>query len=159
MQRNKNFLFKLYLLAIIFLIIEISINSYSIIYVDIIGIFLTVLLINKLCLFRQLIIIALAADLIGRWYLGTHLFAIVLISFISDKYYNFYKLSGTLQKIISVIIFTGMQFAITAIIGLLTHNIRIDLLSLATEFIILCPLIFLISSKVLKNVFSDIIFT
>ncbi|MFN8770877.1 MAG: hypothetical protein ACK5Z5_07900 [Neisseriaceae bacterium] len=117
------------------------------------------LLINKLCLFRQLIIIALAADLIGRWYLGTHLFAIVLISFISDKYYNFYKLSGTLQKIISVIIFTGMQFAITAIIGLLTHNIRIDLLSLATEFIILCPLIFLISSKVLKNVFSDIIFT
>lgn len=159
MQLSKRYFFKLYFLTILLILAQLFINSTSVIYVDILGVFLIVLLINKFCLFRQLIILAMVADLIGRWYLGTHLFAIILISFFSDRYYNFYKLSGSAQKIISIMIFTIIEFMLNTLIGLLTNSVKIDFFSIATEIIILCPLIFLITAKLLKTPSSDIIFT
>ena len=158
MSINKSLTLKLYLISFFLVILEISINSFALIYVDMVGVFLVILLVNKFCVFRQLIIISIMADLIGQWYLGTHLFTLILISFMSDKYYNFYKLSNFFQKNLFILICTTIQFFTISIIGIIAHHAKIDFLGFFTDFAIFCPTIFLITDKVANTTSTDIIY-
>ncbi|MCE2706078.1 MAG: hypothetical protein LW807_03290 [Proteobacteria bacterium] len=149
---------KLIVLTLFLSIVQLLINSSSIIYADLLGVFLVVLLVNQFCLYRQLIIIAFFADIVGHWYLGTHLFALITISFLADKYFNFYKISNIFQKIISIIVFYSLFNGVITIIGLLTHNIRVDTLSFIIEIIVLCPIMFAIVGKILGLSTVDTLF-
>ena len=150
--------FKLIALTLIFIMLQIIINAFAKIYIDLLGVLLIVLLVNQLYVYRQLIVIAFLADLIGHWYLGTHLFAVILISFLTDKNYNFYKMSNAIQKNISIIIFYSLFSIIIGSISILTHNIRIDMLSFCIEALILCPCVFLIIHKLFSTTSQDMFY-
>ena len=80
-------------------IIQQIVNNSTTIYIDCVGLVLVALLItNTECYFRFLIILSIFADLIGHWYFGTHLLAVILISFISNYIVDFYKICNNLQK-------------------------------------------------------------
>lgn len=158
MQINKIYHIKLYTLIIVFTIFEAAINSSSILYIDLVGIFVLSLLVNKMCLFRQLILFSIIADLTGRWYLGTHLFTLILISFFSDRYHAFYKLSNISQKNIFFIMCAIIQSTFIALIGIITNNFKVDIISFATEILVICPLVFMISTTVLKQYYSDMLY-
>ena len=149
---------KLIILTIFFIMLQLIINSISKIYIDLLGVLLVTVLVNQLYGYRQLIIIAFIADLIGHWYLGTHLFAIVLISFLTDKTYNYFKITNYLQKNISIIIYYSLFSLIIGGISLLTHNIQINFLSFIIEACILCPCIFLVICKIFNNKSPDILY-
>ena len=149
---------KLIILTIFFIMLQLVINATSKIYIDLLGVLLVTILVNQLYVYRQLIVIAFIADLIGHWYLGSHLFAIILISFLTDRNYNFFKISNYLQKNISIIICYILFSLIVGGISLLTHNIRVDYLSFIIETFILCPTVFLIISKIFNNQSADIFY-
>lgn len=149
---------KLFMLCLIIIATQLIINSISPIYVDILGMFLVILLMNQISSYQQLFILTFIADIIGHWYLGTHLFSLILISFITEKYYNFYKMSNILQKNISIMLFFSLFNGIICLIGLLSHNLKIDILGFAFEIILFCPLLFFIVNKVFKNTNADFIY-
>ena len=150
--------FKLIGLTCVFMIMQLIINTSSTVYVDILGVLLMILLVNQLYSLQQLIIIAYVADLIGHWYLGSHLFSLILLSFLTDKNFNFYKMSNYWQKNLFIIIFYALFNLVMAIIGVLTHSLKIDLLDFACEAFILCPVIFLIVSRVLATTSVDLFY-
>ncbi len=149
---------KLAIISLITIATQLIINSITSIYVDLLGIFLVILLVNQLANYQQLFILAFLADIIGHWYLGTHLFSLILISFITEKYYNFYKMSNILQKNISIILFFSLFDGIVCLIGLISHNLKIDMLGFAFEIVVFCPLFFFILSRFFKNTSSDFIY-
>ena len=150
MQTNKIEILKLYFFVIILIMVELTIISLSKFYIDIIGVFLLVLVINKIYLFRHLVLISLIADFIGQWYLGTHLLTIILISFISDRYYSYYKILNSIQKIIYNFIFVFLQLIIIFIISIVTKAHPIYLFTFGIELLLL-PIIFILTQKILNN--------
>jgi hypothetical protein len=142
---------KLYLLIIVLSITQILINSSSKIYLDIMGILLIILLTNRAILFYQLILFSIIADLIGKWYLGTHLFSIILLSLISNKYFNFYNMLSYTNKNILVIIYAILQCVIISLIGVATNSSSFNLLNQLIELIIVCPCVLLLVNKLFNN--------
>jgi len=152
MQINKSARnVKLYFLVSILALAQIFINSSASIYLDILGMLLIVLLVNRTILFYQLILVAIIADLIGKWYLGTHAFSVILLGIISNRYFNFYKMLSSLNQIIFIIIYAIFQSAIISIIGLVTRNLSFHVINLLLELIIVCPIIFMLVRKLFYN--------
>lgn len=142
---------KLYLFILAIIIAQTIINSSTYIYVDILGILLIILLSTKTSAFYQLILISIIADLIGRWYLGTHLFSITIISIFTNRYYNFYKIINYINKNIYIIICNLLLFTIMGLIGLITNNVSLKYFDLLIELLIICPILFFITNKLFIN--------
>ena len=76
---------RLIIFVLILLVIQFLINNLSIFYVDLLGIILITLLIEGKSSWLALVLLSLIADLFGHWYLGSHLFAIVILSVFSVR--------------------------------------------------------------------------
>ena len=127
---------------ILFLAIcQIIINNSTCIYVDCLGVVLVILLFNNIISFKSIILLSIVADLIGFWYLGSHLFATIIISFLTGSLVNFYNMSSQLQKRMIVCIFYAILVIITTFIGIITHNSFVNWLNLLVEIFIVCPVI------------------
>lgn len=150
---------KFALLIVFFALIQILINNIYPVYVDWLGIVLVFLLFINIFTFSLIIIISFVADLIGHWYLGTHLLAIVLISLIVSPLLNFYKMSNEVQKYFILCVFYAILRFIIFIIGLLTKNSFIGLNSFIIEALVLAPLTLILFNMVgVKTIATDIIY-
>ena len=148
MQINK---FKLYGLILVLTILQITINASSKIYIDILGALMVVILAYRMFEFYQLIILAIIADFIGTWYLGTHVIALTLLSIITNKYSNFYKILNYLQKNIFIIIYGIIQYFIIYAIGIIVHHSSFSFLNFIIQIIFIYPLILFATNKLLIN--------
>lgn len=148
---------KLYLLILVIAIVQLIINSSTLLYLDIIGMVLVVILVNGIYSLRMLVAIGLFADLIGHWYLGTHLVATILISFLTSSMLNFYRMSSSIQKIIIVGVFYSLLSLIDGLIGLLTHNSNFHLLNYIVELIVLTPIVLWLFNRFIIKISADII--
>ena len=83
--------FSLYTLIIVILVLQLLINNATILYIDCLTLVLVALLLDGFFSVRFIFIVCLLADLFGHWYLGTHLLAIILISFPIRGLVNFYQ--------------------------------------------------------------------
>jgi hypothetical protein len=150
---------KFTVLIIFFALIQILINNISTIYIDWLGVVLVFLLFINVFSFSLIILIALIADLIGHWYLGTHLLAIILLSFIISPLLNFYKMSNEFQKYFILCVFYALLSLIIFIIGLITKNSFIGLNSFLIEESILVPLTLILFNLVgVRTIATDIIY-
>jgi rod shape-determining protein MreD len=117
------------------------------------------LLLDGLCSNRFLLVASLLADLLGHWYLGTHLLAITLVSFPAKGLVNFYRVSNFLQKIVLNGIFALIAYLLIGSIDALAHKSGISWKNLLVEIVILNPIILLMLSTVIVKLPSDIIRT
>ncbi len=149
--------FKWIILVIGLIFCQLIMNSLTIFYVDILGIFLVLILLNDTYQIRTLIVLSLLADLIGHWYLGTHLFAAILISFITGYFVHFYKICNNYQKnFINGIVYSLLVIIIT-IIGLITHNSSFSWLSYLIEIFLISPLILWILQRYIIRFSADLV--
>ena len=140
MKKNR------YLQIILFLLLilsEIYINNASKVYIDLIGVFLLIYVINFSLSIQNMILISLIADLIGFWYLGTHLLAIIIVSMVTDRLTNYFSLLNLLQKFLYMFFFYALMVSLILLIGKISHNYFINLAGFLFE-ILLCPILFLI---------------
>jgi cell shape-determining protein MreD len=137
---------KLSILIIFISCLQLLINSQTSLYLDCIGIVLVLLLISDSYSLKMLIILSFYADLIGHWYLGSHLFATLLLSFLTGAIVRFFYMCSTLQKISILVFFYTLFVVIITAINLITHNFSTDSVSFLVEAIILCPIIFILFS-------------
>lgn len=143
---------RLILLLCLLSIIQLIVNSNTIFYIDCFTLVMVVILLNNLFPIRLLMCISVSADLIGHWYLGSHLIAIVLVSMLTTAFIKFYMACGFLQKTILVGIFSLFAYLILAILDLLLHNNSFSWLSLIFELIFISPIIiWLMNTMVLKT--------
>lgn len=156
MQRsNLRFVFLILLLSIF----QVVINNSTKVYLDCLSVVLVIILFANVFSFRSVIILALFADLIGHWYLGSHLFAAMIVSFMARPLVNFYKMSGGVQRSITIAIFYTILTCIITLIGMITHNLSISWLDFAIEIFILCPaILFLYNFTKIKTYSPDIIY-
>lgn len=135
---------KLTMLIIFVGCLQLIINTQTSLYLDCIGIILVLLLINGCYNLKMLIIISFVADLIGHWYLGSHLFATLLLSFLTSAIVRFFYICGTLQKIYILVFFYSLFMVIITAINLITHNFSTNSTSFLVEAVIFCPVIFIV---------------
>lgn len=156
-MKTNNFKLPLYILIIA--IIQLIINSNSRLYLDLLGITIIILILSNNYSFKSLIIISLIADLIGHWYLGSHLITAICLTFISTtSTTNFFNISTFLHKCIILIFFTVIFFIILLMIDLLVHNTVISPVSLIIEVVIIAPLLLKFLEKILIKHTQDFIF-
>jgi cell shape-determining protein MreD len=139
--------------------VQLIVNNTTILYIDCLTILLVIFLLEGLFSIKIILVISLLADLFGHWYLGTHLLAIILISFPIKNLVNFYKLSNTLQKIVLNGIFTFITYIIIELIDILLHNSSINWVNLLIEVIVLNPILLLISNILINKLPFDFILT
>jgi len=149
----------LYILIVIILILQLIINNTTILYIDCLTLILVALLLDGLFTIRLIFFISLLADLLGHWYLGTHLFAIILISFPIKGLVNFYRMSNMLQKVVLNGIFALLAYIIIGLVDMLFHKSSINWLDILIEIIILNPIFLLLSNTLTVKLPSDIIRT
>lgn len=146
-------------LIIILSLIQVLVNNSTTFYFDCLSVILVILLFSKQFSLRSIILLSLFADLMGHWYLGSHIFAAILLSFVTQKLVKLYDLSGKVQKCFLISIFYTLLSSIIILIGMLTHNTFINWLNLAIEVFILCPIIlWLYNLTRFRSPSSDIIF-
>ena len=133
--------FKLFSLIFVLFVFQLIFNSLTLFYTDSLGIILVILLFRKYVHLRLIIFLALFADLMGHWYLGSHLFAVILLSFLSQRLIVMYYLAGPLQKVAMVSVFYSMLALILMLIGSLMHNISINWANFGIDVLIFCPVI------------------
>jgi hypothetical protein len=105
-----------HILIWIIFILQIVINSYSGHYVDIAVILLIIFILENKTSFNFIIYYALFADCISKWYLGSHLFVIVVINMIASCLIKFYDISDFLGKIILIyLLYVISNILLTAI--------------------------------------------
>lgn len=150
---------KLAILIIALSIFQVIINNSTILYIDCLSVILVALLFNKNLPLRLIIGISLFADLMGHWYLGSHLFGAILLSFLSQRMVIFFSLSSKFQQCFIISIFYAMLTGVLTTIGLLTHNTFINWLNFSIEIFVLCPVIFgLLHLTYVRWYSSDIIY-
>ncbi len=138
-------------------ILEIIINNTTILYIDIFGIILVIILVNEIYTMGSLIFISLLADLIGHWYLGSHLLSLVLISFTTSRFINFYKMCTFMQKNFITILYYSVSVCFLVAIGAITRTLHFSLLSYLLEIIFLLPIIFWLFNKIIIKTTTDIL--
>ncbi len=152
-MRDNNI--KLLILIFGLMLFQLIINNLTVLYLDCLSVILIILLFRKNSYLKLIIFIAFFTDLIGHWYLGSHLFAVILLSFLSQKLVITYSLSGSLQKMAMISIFYAMLSGIMMLIGLLTGNSFINWIDFSIEVLVLCPIILwlfnLISTRDIKS--------
>lgn len=151
--------FNLSILTIVILILQLIINNITILYIDCLTLLLVGFLLEGLFLVRLIFIIGLSADLFGHWYLGTHLLAITLISFLVKGLVNFYRVSNILQKVVLNGLFSLLVYIIIGLIDMLFHKSSINWLDILIEIVILNPIILFLSNIFIIKLPSDIIRT
>lgn len=140
------------------MIVQILINTSTNLYLDLMGIVIIILLLHNNYSLRSLIIITLVADIIGHWYLGTHLFAAIFITFLSGHMANFFNLSTFLKKSIIISFFYTIFSLIILLIDLCLHNQGIHPIDMVIEIFIFVPIILKILNNLLIKHSEDIIF-
>ena len=126
--------FRLGILIGCLIIFQLFINNLSIFYLDSLSV------INNVDL-KLIICLSFIADLMGHWYFGSHLFAIILLTFLSQRFLISYSLGSSLQKVALIMIFYLFLSLILLFIGITTHNIYINWIDLSIEVFVLCPII------------------
>ena len=155
MQTNR---IRLIIVILLLTLIQLMINNGGIIYLDCVGVVLIALLINGQYTLQMLIFTALFADLIGHWYLGTHLLAAILSSFITSPLVNFYRICNPIQKATLTSMLYAFALGIVAIVGLLTHNVILSWGGFFLNILVICPLILSLLSYFVFKPCSDIIY-
>lgn len=143
--------FKLFTLILSLIIFQLIINNLTIYYTDALGVVLVVLLFRENVHLRLIVILALFADLMGHWYLGSHLFVVIFLSFLSQRLIVMYYLAGALQKVAMVSVFYSMLGLILMLIGSLTHNSPINWADFSLDVFIICPVILWLFSFTLMH--------
>ncbi len=141
---NHFFYLRLIIFSIIIVILQIALIVMTNKYFDLLAILLIILIINQECKYTYIAIISIVADLLGYWYLGTHLFAITILTMFTGKLLNFYQVSHSIQKLIIIILCLIFTKLIILTINLVTHNAIGSIIISAYEIIAFCPLIFII---------------
>ncbi len=142
------------LITLIFVVtlFQLVINSTTSLYIDCLTIIMVILMLNELFFIQAFILISIFADLIGHWYLGTHLLAVVLVSLLIRNFIRFYRTCHTLQRVILVCIFSSITYIIIMIIDLIGHNNNFSWINLLIDAVVLTPfLIWLSNLLVLRS--------
>ena len=142
-------------IAIVQLVIN---NATTFIYLDCMGVLLMVLLLSAGYLWSNVIILSLFSDLIGHWYLGSHLLAFTLLSFIAGYFNNYYKMSTFVQRSVLLIIFYSLMRAILALIEFILHTPGTTSIWGYLVDMIGAPLILFLFSRYVLRLSTDIIF-
>lgn len=136
-RNNIKFIFLVILLSVF----QVTINNSTGLYIDCLSVAIIILLFSNVFSFIVVVLLSLLADLLGHWYLGSHLFVAVALSFLSVPLINYYRLSGYVQMSVIVCIFYALLTAVITLIGFVTHNLFINWLGFVVEIFILCPVI------------------
>ena len=155
MKINK---IKMIALVILLTFVELFINNSTSIYVDLVGILLVIWITNDSYSLRSIIMLSLIADLIGHWYLGSHLLIILLLSFTITNFTRFYQICGFWQKNILLLIFYSIFSAGLLLVAWLTNQYTFYWLSYVFEIIIFIPMINYLFARVVDNSSDDLIF-
>ncbi len=155
MKTNK---MKLTLLIIALSCWELFINNVTPIYVDLLGVLLVIRLVNDSYSLRGLVVLSLLADLIGHWYLGSHLIIILLLSFITTNIPHFYRICGFWQKNTLLILFYTLFCAGLTLLAWITGKYSFYWIGYIFEIIIFIPIINYLFIKVIKQRFDNLIF-
>ena len=148
---------KLTILMFLLIVCQLAINNLTIIYVDCLGVLLAILLAYNSFSIRAIILLSIISDLIGHWYIGSHLFASVLVSVVTGYCTNFYKMSNFLQRYILVAIFYVIFKGILILLDKLLGNSVSIAYSYPVEIGIILPVTFIIFSRYIIRPSSDII--
>lgn len=151
--------FNLSVFIITILVLQLIINNSTILYIDCLTLILVYLLLEGAFPVRLILLVCVLADLFGHWYLGTHLLAITVISIPIKGLVNFYRISNVLQKIVLNAIFAFMAYTIISCIDISVHRASINWINTLIEVVLLNPIIFLLLSKFIIKLPSDIIRT
>ncbi|MBP9743381.1 MAG: hypothetical protein KBD37_08485 [Burkholderiales bacterium] len=156
MQRNN---IRFILLILCLSTLQIIINNSTKLYIDCLSVVLVIMLFSSAFSLGIVVLLALLADLIGHWYLGSHLFAVLILSFLTTPLVNFYRISSYLQMNVTICIFYAILTGIIALIGLSTHNLFISWYDFTIDTFILCPLVLALFNLLgIKSSSSDIIY-
>jgi len=128
-------------LVLLLSVIQLVVNNMTIIYIDCFTLVMVALLLNDLFSIRVFMFLSVFADLIGHWYLGTHLLAIVLVSLLAIKFVQFYRTCHTLQRVILVGIFSLLTYGFLMLVDLLVHNNSFSWQNLIIEAVLINPII------------------
>lgn len=156
-MKTNNFRLPLYIIIIAIIQLMINTNS-SKLYLDLLGLVIVIIILSNNYTFKSLIIISIIADLIGHWYLGTHLIAAISLTFISTSTTNFFNISTFLHKCIMLMFFTAIFLLVMLVIDLVVHNTIISPISFIIEVAICAPLLLRFLEKILIKHTQDIIF-
>lgn len=154
MQISK-FKFSMFFLGIV--ILQLLINIFTQVSVDGLGVMMVILLAYGVYSLRFVVVISLLADLIGHWYLGSHLLAIILIGFVMARLVNYFRMSYFMQKTLIIISFYSFLMAIIALVNGMLHNYTFSWLEYVIE-IILCPISLMLFNKYIIKPSASVIF-
>ncbi|MDD3265632.1 MAG: hypothetical protein PHC75_00450 [Burkholderiales bacterium] len=154
MKNNLKYL--IMLLAAVFT--QFMVNNFTIFYVDIFGAVLVIALLLGSYSWLFLICLSLLADLLSHWYLGTHLIGMVLISIMSDKIVNFYRISNPLNKFVIAVFYYLLLFFIIVLIGFITKKVFFSVTSLLFQIFVVLPIVQLIVHALAKKNKSNSLF-
>lgn len=132
---------RLILFVLSLLITQFLINNLSIFYVDLLGIVLIITLIENKSSWLVLVTLSLVADLFGHWYLGSHLFTILLLSGLSTRMSRFYLLCGWINRTMIANFFFLLMGLVIYLLDLALGKTFTSLFSIALELFFLMPLV------------------
>lgn len=130
--------------CIILVVAQFLTNNFSIFYVDLFAILLVSLLLRGNLLWMQLIILSFVGDLIGHWFLGTHLLAVVLLSYFTNKIANFYRMCGWFPRTLISIFYLAIFYLIVYIVELSTKRVVTSLDDILVQLLVFLPLVQLV---------------
>lgn len=141
----------------VLIVCQLAINNLTIIYVDCLGVLLAILLAYNSFSIRAVILLSIISDLVGHWYIGSHLFASVLVSFVTGYFTNFYRMSNFVQRYVLVVIFYSIFKGILLLLDKALGNSISTAYSYPVEIGIILPITFIIFSRYIIKASSDII--
>ena len=148
---------KLSLVLFVLLIIQFITNNVSSYYVDLIGMLLIFLTLYGSYNFLYIIGISLVAELFGYWYIGEHLIAIVILSFIATKISRLFSICNWIQKLIVIESFFCVMSLIIFAINKIFNAHSDYLLSFLIQIFIFIPILQIIYEKFILTKRSDIL--
>lgn len=132
---------RLILLLVVLAITQFIVNDFTIFYIDVIGVVSVSLLLEGKSNWGKLMLISIFADLIGHWYLGTHLLAIVILSFFSGNFNRYYQLCGWLNRSFIVVIYFLVMNLIVYGIDLAIGKTFFTIPNLLLEVFVVVPIV------------------
>lgn len=155
MQINK---LKFGMLIVGIIIIQLLVNYFTQVSIDGLAVTLIILLAYGLYSLRFVVAISLLADLIGHWYLGSHLLAVILIGFIAMRFVNYFRMSDFLQKAMIVIGFYSLLVATITLLNTVLHNYTFVWSGYVIDIIVLCPIILMLFSLYIIKTSTSVIY-
>jgi hypothetical protein len=150
--------FKLSVLCAFLIIVQFLINNLTIIYVDLLTIVPIILLLSGRYNWLQLIILSIIADLIGHWYLGSHLLAITILSLFSNGFANFYKICNAFQRTVLAGLFFLFSGLIVYIVSIATERAYLSGWGFVTALFVALPIVQYLMNRWILASSSDFLF-